>query len=216
MYIGRLSPQEENGPRGTVPGLPCLLSRQSHVKDPQIQPSWEENTEMHVFLFSCHLLKGEVIRKSTKSSEGWWKMKKRTIPALWIALGGATLFLILLFKAGIVEKWLWMRPRGYAEIFWKPLSIKWALFGLAFGCVSLCFWISLRFVVPNAELSRGLQKLLRNTMNNGSTHAATSPLLILHRPSSNKHASDVRPFSAKTGKEGGSPGYPVGARYQTR
>ena len=64
-----------------------------------------------------------------------------------IAAAACILILILVATgAGILEKWLWMRQVGYAEIFWKILSIKWALFGIAFGCVLLCFWTSLRLV----------------------------------------------------------------------
>jgi len=43
-----------------------------------------------------------------------------------------------------------MRQLGYAEIFWTLLSIEWALFGIAFGCVFLCVWISLRVVARMA------------------------------------------------------------------
>lgn len=74
----------------------------------------------------------------------------------WIAVAGFIAFLVLLAQVtGMLEKWLWMSQLGYAEIFWKLLSIKWALFGIAFACVLLCFWVSLHVVVqmvPNANL----------------------------------------------------------------
>jgi uncharacterized membrane protein (UPF0182 family) len=74
-------------------------------------------------------------------------MKRRMQLVMWTAVAGFIVFLVLLAKvSGILEEWLWMKQMGYAEIFWKLLSIKWALFGGAFGCVLFCFWISLRFV----------------------------------------------------------------------
>lgn len=78
-------------------------------------------------------------------------MKRSVKLIAWIVVAGCIAFLVLLAEVtGIVEKWLWMRQLGYAEIFWKLLSIKWALFGIAFGCVFLCFWISLRFAARMA------------------------------------------------------------------
>ena len=74
-------------------------------------------------------------------------MKRRMQLMVWTAVAGFIVFLILLSKvSGILQEWLWMREVGYAEIFWKLFSIRWALFGAAFGCVLLCFWISLRLV----------------------------------------------------------------------
>ncbi len=73
-------------------------------------------------------------------------MKTRTKLIVWTAVAGSASLLVLSVElSGMVEKWLWMRQLGYAEIFWKLLSVKWALFAIAFGCVLLCFWISLRF-----------------------------------------------------------------------
>jgi uncharacterized protein len=83
-------------------------------------------------------------------------MKSSVKLIAWIAVAGSIAFLVLTANVtGIVEKWLWMKQLGYVEIFWKILSIKWALFGVAFACVLLCFWVSLRVVVllvPNASL----------------------------------------------------------------
>jgi uncharacterized membrane protein (UPF0182 family) len=74
-------------------------------------------------------------------------MKRRTTLALWITVAGFIVFLIFLSATtDLVEKWLWMKQLGYAEIFWEIFSVKWGLFGIAFGCVLLCFWISLHFV----------------------------------------------------------------------
>jgi uncharacterized membrane protein (UPF0182 family) len=84
-------------------------------------------------------------------------VKKTSVKVIgWIAVAGSMAFLASLARfTGIVEKWLWMKELGYAEIFWRLLSIKWALFGIALGCVLLCFWLSLCAVlrtIPNASL----------------------------------------------------------------
>jgi uncharacterized membrane protein (UPF0182 family) len=72
-------------------------------------------------------------------------MNRRAAWALGIIIGGFIVLLILLSEAtGFVQEWLWMKQLGYAGIFWEILFIKWALFGIVFGCVLLCFWISLR------------------------------------------------------------------------
>ena len=83
-------------------------------------------------------------------------MKTQTRIMLWGVVAGVILFLIVLAKTtGILETWLWMKEMGYGGIFWEILSVKWALFGIAFVCVLLCFWASLRIavrMVPNATL----------------------------------------------------------------
>jgi uncharacterized membrane protein (UPF0182 family) len=74
-------------------------------------------------------------------------MRKGMTVAFWLVVAGAIVFLVLLSKtAGLIEKWLWMKQLGYADIFWEVLSIKWGLFGVAFGCVFTCLWIDLRVV----------------------------------------------------------------------
>jgi uncharacterized membrane protein (UPF0182 family) len=81
-------------------------------------------------------------------------MQRRVTLLIWSAIAGAIFFLVALTQTtDILQKWLWMRRVGYVEIFWKILAVEATLFGLAFGCVLLCFWISLRFVtrVVSAE-----------------------------------------------------------------
>jgi uncharacterized membrane protein (UPF0182 family) len=81
-------------------------------------------------------------------------MKRRTTLVLWSNVACLIVFLIFLSKAtSFVEKWLWMRQLGYVEIFWEILSVKWALFGIVFGCVLLCFWISLCVVAGRVPTS---------------------------------------------------------------
>jgi uncharacterized membrane protein (UPF0182 family) len=68
--------------------------------------------------------------------------------AFWLVLAGAIVFLALLSKTtGLIQEWLWMKQLGYAVIFWEILYVEWALFGVAFGCVFLYFWINLWVVV---------------------------------------------------------------------
>jgi hypothetical protein len=74
-------------------------------------------------------------------------MRGRTKGIVWITAAGCILFLVVLSSAtGTLEKWLWMRQLGYSKIFWKILGLKWALFGIAFAVVLLCFWFNFRFV----------------------------------------------------------------------
>jgi uncharacterized membrane protein (UPF0182 family) len=81
-------------------------------------------------------------------------MKRRTQLALWVIVVGLIVLLSFFSRAmGFVQKWLWMKQLDYSVIFWKIFSIKWTLFGIAFGCVLLAFWLSLRVVatmVPTA------------------------------------------------------------------
>jgi uncharacterized membrane protein (UPF0182 family) len=74
-------------------------------------------------------------------------MNRRITLLLWTATAVFFVILISLSQTtGILEKWLWMKQLGYSEIFWSILFIKWSLFGLAFGCALLCFWISFRII----------------------------------------------------------------------
>jgi uncharacterized membrane protein (UPF0182 family) len=87
-------------------------------------------------------------------------MKRRTVLALWITVAGFIVILIFLSDAtGFLQKWLWMEQLGYAQIFWEIFSLKWALFGVAFGCVLLSFWISLHIVARGFSSHNGLTSL---------------------------------------------------------
>jgi uncharacterized membrane protein (UPF0182 family) len=69
-------------------------------------------------------------------------MKRRRV--FWLALAGVVFALILVSETtGLIEKWLWMRQLGYVHVFWEIFSVKWTLFGIAFGCVFLYLWINL-------------------------------------------------------------------------
>ena len=81
--------------------------------------------------------------------------KRRSV--FWIA-GAASiiaLFILLSGLSGWIVEWLWMRQLEYENIFWRILSIKWALFGLAFSGVFVFLWVNLRFVVRSGSLFQG-------------------------------------------------------------
>ena len=82
-------------------------------------------------------------------------MKRRIGRGFLVIIGFGIIFLIVLSLASsLIEKWLWMRELAYQQIFWRILSIQGALFGLAFACVFVFVWGSLRFVLRNAPLLR--------------------------------------------------------------
>ncbi len=104
-------------------------------------------------------------------------MKRKTKLILWLSVAGLLFFLVLIARVtGIVEKWLWMRQLGYIDIFWKLLSIQWALFGIAFGCVLLSFWISLRFV---ARIAPNLTDVVERGETFGGLTSSRSLLIAL-------------------------------------
>ena len=81
-------------------------------------------------------------------------MKRRRI--FWFFLAVAVIVLILVSKTtGLIEKWLWMRQLGYVQVFWELFSIKWALFGIAFGCVFLYVWVNLSLAARRLPSVRG-------------------------------------------------------------
>jgi uncharacterized membrane protein (UPF0182 family) len=56
---------------------------------------------------------------------------------------------------GYLEKWLWMRQLDYAGIFWTLLSVRWAMFSLAFVFAFLYLWVNLRRAARNSGAFRG-------------------------------------------------------------
>jgi uncharacterized protein len=77
---------------------------------------------------------------------------KRRILVLWSLVAAVIIFFVLLSAtSGLIQKWLWMSQLQYQDIFWKILSIRWSLSGLAFMCVSFYIWINLRFVTKGAS-----------------------------------------------------------------
>jgi uncharacterized membrane protein (UPF0182 family) len=86
-------------------------------------------------------------------------MRRRTGIGILVIMGLGIIFLIILAVAsGLIEKWLWMREVEYLQVFWRILFIKWALFGIAFGCVLLCFWINFRLVARIAPDSTRMEE----------------------------------------------------------
>jgi uncharacterized membrane protein (UPF0182 family) len=73
-------------------------------------------------------------------------MKKRASKILVALIAAAIVLLIFLsMTSGLIQQWLWMRQVGYLGIFWRLLSVKWSLWGLAFLAVFLYTWINFRF-----------------------------------------------------------------------
>ena len=61
----------------------------------------------------------------------------------WFVVIAIIVFLTVI--AGLIQKWLWMRQLHYLGIFWTLLSVRWAMFGVAFACAFAFLWINFRF-----------------------------------------------------------------------
>ncbi len=69
----------------------------------------------------------------------------------WALLGTVIGLIILLsVVSGWVEKWLWMRELGYENIFWRLLSVKWALCASSFLGVFLFPWVNLKAAISKS------------------------------------------------------------------
>ena len=79
-------------------------------------------------------------------------MKKlyRKKKVFWYSVAGILILALIILSmiTGKIVEWLWMSQLGYVSIFWRILSIKLLLFGLALVIVFLYFWINLRLVLP--------------------------------------------------------------------
>ena len=75
---------------------------------------------------------------------------------VWLLLLLAVLLIIGLSAiSGWIQDWLWMRQVGYAAVFWRILSIKFAAAGVAILIVFFFFWLNLRFAVNAIFRLRG-------------------------------------------------------------
>jgi uncharacterized membrane protein (UPF0182 family) len=82
-------------------------------------------------------------------------MRRRPVMIFWALLGTVIGLIILLSViSGWVEKWLWMRELGYENIFWRLLSIKWALCASSFLGVFLFLWINLKVAISKSATFR--------------------------------------------------------------
>jgi uncharacterized protein len=73
-------------------------------------------------------------------------MQKKAVFGLLTLIGVAIVSLIFLsMTSGLIQQWLWMRQVGYLNIFWRLLTVRWSLWGLAFLAVFFYTWINLRF-----------------------------------------------------------------------
>ncbi len=69
-----------------------------------------------------------------------------------VSLGVAVLLIVVLaLVGGYLQKWLWMSQLGYAQVFWKLLSVKWALFFAGFVVAFGYLWINLRGAVNRSR-----------------------------------------------------------------
>jgi uncharacterized protein len=75
---------------------------------------------------------------------------------VWLLLLLAVLLIIgLSATSGWIQDWLWMKQVGYAAVFWRILSIKFAAAGVAILIVFFFFWLNLRFAVNAIFRLRG-------------------------------------------------------------
>jgi uncharacterized protein len=91
------------------------------------------------------------IRIAAVNHHAFW----RTRP-LKVVLTAAVIALIafLVVIAGFIQKFLWMRQVGYADIFWTILSVRWGLFGVAFVVAFGYLWINLQVLARNGAAFR--------------------------------------------------------------
>jgi uncharacterized membrane protein (UPF0182 family) len=100
-----------------------------------------------------------------------------------IIVAAVFLILVLVGLAGYVEKWLWMQQLGYTGIFWKLLSVRWAMFGSAFLFAFLFLWINLRLAARNCaafgeDRQAGLPAFLSRNGSVAQTGIDFSPRLL--------------------------------------
>ncbi|MGC2502472.1 MAG: UPF0182 family protein, partial [Silvibacterium sp.] len=84
------------------------------------------------------------------------RSRRHLFSRVWIVVIAAIVVLTVI--AGLIQKWLWMRQLHYLGIFWTLLSVRWAMFGVAFVCAFGFLWINLRFAAKTIHaLHRGDQ-----------------------------------------------------------
>jgi uncharacterized membrane protein (UPF0182 family) len=80
-------------------------------------------------------------------------MQKKLVFGLLTLIGVAIVLLVFLsITSGLIQQWLWMRQVGYLDIFWRLLSVKWSLWGLAFLAVFLYTWVNFRYAATTAAV----------------------------------------------------------------
>jgi uncharacterized membrane protein (UPF0182 family) len=81
-------------------------------------------------------------------------IRRPTIILVSLIAAAFILLVLLLVSSGLLQQWLWMRQVGYLNIFWRLLSIKWSLGGLAFLAVFLYTWINFRIAATTTAAFR--------------------------------------------------------------
>jgi hypothetical protein len=69
--------------------------------------------------------------------------RRHILLRLWLLVIGAAILLSVL--TGLIQKWLWMQQVHYLGIFWTLVSVRWAMFGVAFVCAFCFLWLNFRF-----------------------------------------------------------------------
>src|ERR1700683_2891192 len=67
------------------------------------------------------------IRIAAGNHHAFW----RTQPLILVLTAVIALIAFLVVIAGFIQRSLWMRQVGYADIFWTILSVRWGRFGVA-------------------------------------------------------------------------------------
>ncbi|MGH9588632.1 MAG: UPF0182 family protein, partial [Acidobacteriaceae bacterium] len=68
--------------------------------------------------------------------------RRHIVLRAWFVVIAIIVFLTVI--AGLIQKWLWMQQLHYLGIFWTLLSVRWAMFGVAFACAFIFLWINFR------------------------------------------------------------------------
>lgn len=77
------------------------------------------------------------------------RSRRHLFTRIWLVVIAAIIVLTVI--TGLIQKWLWMRQLHYLGIFWTLLSVRWAMFGVAFVCAFGFLWINLWFAVKTIQ-----------------------------------------------------------------
>ena len=81
---------------------------------------------------------------------------------------------------GYLEKWLWMDELRYGGIFWKLLSIQWAMYAVSFVAVFLFMWLNLRHALVVGGVPSGRRPVRRALVPSGGTQLRSELQLAPH------------------------------------
>lgn len=81
-----------------------------------------------------------------------FRSRRHLFSRIWLVLIAA--IIVLTVVAGLIQKWLWMRQLHYLDIFWTLVTVRWAIFGVAFVCALAFLWTNFRFAAKAIHLLR--------------------------------------------------------------